>query len=294
MNFLYKTHQKKKHPRTSKGDFMFSLRYGIYLFLVFISSSALASDAVSPMTVPKQETLKEAFGHHHGCFILTRCKDGKTIEFNHAGCDEKLPPCSTFKIWNSLIGLETKLIDSPDAPFYKWDGEKRFMPEWNKDLTLREAFRVSCVPPFQALARNIGAKRMQDWIDKIDYGDRNTSAGIDKFWLTSSSKHPILITPRQQVELLKKLLADKLPFSARSRAVLEDIMLVKKLDHGNLYGKTGSGIDKSGNYVLGWFVGFLRYDDETYVFACTLQGPKLSGKEARATVETIITKTGWH
>lgn len=270
------------------------LQKAMGLLIMLISAVTFASENGTPMSVPSQKILEQAFGSRHGCFILMRCKDEQTTEFNHAGCDEKLPPCSTFKIWNSLIGLENKLIDKPDTPFYKWDGKKRFISGWNKNLTLREAFRVSCVPAFQELARNIGKERMQDWINKIEYGDRNISAGIDKFWLTSSSKQPIQITPRQQVELLRKLLAGKLPFSVKSRAVLEDIMLIRKLEHGNLYGKTGSGVNKSGDYVLGWFVGFLRYNDETYVFACTLQGPKLSGNEARATVENIIEKTGWY
>jgi len=39
---------------------------------------------------------------------------------------------------------------------------------------------------------------------------------------------------------------------------------------------------------LGWFVGYVRSGAETYIYACELQGAKLSGKEARAAVEQIF------
>ncbi|MFA5391380.1 MAG: efflux RND transporter periplasmic adaptor subunit [Candidatus Omnitrophota bacterium] len=58
----------------------------------------------------------------------------------------RVPPCSTFKIYNTLMGLELGLIKDPDAPWYKWDGVHYNIDEWNRDLTLREAFRVSAVP----------------------------------------------------------------------------------------------------------------------------------------------------
>jgi beta-lactamase class D len=278
--------------KNSLARFVTLLTLGFSLSCVSAAKDTIAATnaAVFPVS---QSILKQSFGNRHGCFIMIRCADGQSVEFNSAACDEKHPPCSTFKIWNTLIGLENGLIEQPDALFYKWDGQKRFIPDWNKDLTLREAFRVSCVPAFQDLARRIGSERMQNWLDKINYGDRDISAGIDVFWLSSSTRKTILITPREQVMLLRKLLMGELPFSAKSRAVLEDIMLVKKLEHGNLYGKTGSGVDKSGQYELGWFVGYLRVNGDAYVFASVLRGPKLSGKEARETVESIVTNAGW-
>lgn len=247
----------------------------------------------SPFPVA-QTTFQHCFGNRQGCFILVRCSDGKTVEFNPAGCDEKLPPCSTFKIWNTLIGLETGLIDRPDAPFYQWDGQKRFMAEWNRDLTLQEAFRVSCVPAYQSLARRIGAERMQSWLDKIQYGDRDISAGIDVFWLSSAKRKTLLITPREQALLLRQLALGQLPFSPKSRATLETIMEVRALDHGHLYGKTGSGVDAAGSNNLGWFVGYLRDTQESYAYACVLQGENQTGKDARALVEAIVTESGWH
>ena len=199
-----------------------------------------------------------------------------------------MPPCSTFKIWNTLIGLENGLISATDDEFYKWDGKKRFLPEWNKDLTLKEAFRVSCVPAFQNLARKIGPGIMQAWIDKISYGDRNISSGIDIFWLPAPGRKTILISPEEQAKLICKLVSGKLPFSEKSLAVLNEIMIIKKTPLGILYGKTGTGE----KYTLGWFVGYLESNGKKYSFACVVKGEKVMGKDSLAIIRTIFEENG--
>ena len=50
---------------------------------------------------------------------------------------------------------------------------------------------------FQELARKLGAGRMQEWIDTIGYGDRDTSAGVDLFWLPAPGHKSILISPHR-------------------------------------------------------------------------------------------------
>ena len=78
-------------------------------------------------------------------------------------------PASTFKIVNSLIGLQTGKI-SNDSMVIKWDGVKRRVEEWNKDLTMYKAFRVSAVNYYQEVARRIGKDTMQYWLNSIKYG----------------------------------------------------------------------------------------------------------------------------
>jgi len=54
-------------------------------------------------------------------------------------------PASTFKIVNSIIALETGVVED-DSTKFKWDGKKRFLPQWEQDLILKDAFHFSCVP----------------------------------------------------------------------------------------------------------------------------------------------------
>jgi beta-lactamase class D len=244
-------------------------------------------------TLPIPESLvNSAFAGRRGAFVIIDCLSGASSAFRPEASSEKLAPCSTFKIWNTLIGLESGILSTAEEAFYRWDGVIRPISEWNRNLTLKEAFRASCVPAFQHLARQIGPRRMQSWINQIGYGDRDLSAGIDVFWLPAVGRKTILISPKEQAELIGKLVSGNLPFSAKSLAVLKDIMLIKRTDHGVLYGKTGSGADDNGTYALGWFVGYVENQGRTYAFACAVKG-NVMGKDAREIVERVLEKQGF-
>ena len=70
-------------------------------------------------------------------------------------------PASTFKIPNSIIALETKVVEN-DSTLFKWNGEKRAYKIWEQDLIFRNAFQYSCVPCYQEIANKIGEKRMKE------------------------------------------------------------------------------------------------------------------------------------
>jgi beta-lactamase class D len=185
------------------------------------------------------------------------------------------------------------LIQGADAPWYKWDGIHRDIEGWNKDLTLREAFRISAVPAYQMLARQIGVERMKSYIEQINYGTKDISAGIDIFWLDPPRIDPIKISADEQVALLNNLLDGKLPFAEKNISILKDVMEVTKTEKGTLYGKTGSDMTPEGKWSLGWFIGFLESGGKTYVFACNITGGENpSGKVAREIVEETFKTQG--
>jgi beta-lactamase class D len=80
-------------------------------------------------------------------------------------------PASTFKILNSLISLETQVIPN-ELAILTWDGIERKLPEWNRDLNMKEAIKISAVWFYQVLARRIGHEQMQKWITKVGYGNQ--------------------------------------------------------------------------------------------------------------------------
>lgn len=245
------------------------------------------------LTVPS-DSIHRALNGHEGAFVLIDCASGAASRSDVAACAERLPPCSTFKIWNTAIGLELKEISRPDEPFWKWDGTKQPYEAWNRDLTLKEAYDASCVPAFQALARKTGKERMQEWIDKIGYGDKDLSAGVDNFWLPAHErKKTVIISPDEQAELIRKLAQGQLPFSAQTLRVLKEVMFIEKTEQGSLYGKTGT----SGTYInadgtfrtgVGWFAGYVESGGKTYAFAAVLKSKGITGKDARAVVESIL------
>lgn len=236
-----------------------------------------------------QEIDRSLLQGYDAALVIYNRATGEMVNINPARGSQRLAPCSTFKIYNTLIGLELGLIKGADEPWYKWDEVKRDIDGWNQDLTLREAFKVSAVPAYQILAREIGEARMKEYIEKIGYGSQDISSGIDIFWLPRPDTTSIKISADEQVALLNKLLDGKLPFSEKNIAILRDIMQAEKTGKGTLYGKTGSGTGSDGKWNVGWFVGFLEHNGTTYVFACNITGgDNPSGKTARTIIESIF------
>lgn len=197
-------------------------------------------------------------------------------------------PQSTFKIWNTLIGIECGEIVSSTDLFYKWDSVERYRPEWNRNMNLNEAFKTSCVPAYQNLARHIGKDNMNMWLNRINYGNKDTSMGIDVFWLEDENGRSIMISPLEQARLMEKLVNKKLPFGEKSMKILKEVMLSKQGKASAIYGKTGTGRDNT----MGWYVGYIEGNDFSYSFACRIYGENISGKDAQAKVEAVFSSAG--
>jgi beta-lactamase class D len=260
-----------------------------FFLIALMLSPPLSAEPDRMEAIRQAATGQEMIGDH-GAFVLIRGSTGEVVDSNPGSSAKRLPPCSTFKIWNALIGFEEKLLSDPQEEFYQWDGKTRSIPGWNRDLNLRDAFQASCVPAFQTLARRIGEPRMKLWLGKIGYGDKNTRAGIDTFWLPAPQRETILISPAEQAKLMHQLLKGKLPFSPPSVAKLKSLMEIRKTTRGTLYGKTGSGSLEAPDRNIGWFVGFVESGGDTFVFTCEIAGEKTSGVEARSIVEALFAK----
>jgi beta-lactamase class D len=173
-------------------------------------------------------------------------------------CDIGFLPASTFKIPNSIIALETGVVED-DSTLFKWDGEKRRLPAWEQDLIFRDAFQFSCVPCYQEIARKIGVERMKEYLAKLNYGNMVVdSASIDLFWLKGEST----ITMNQQLDFLVRFYNSELPVSERTHDIMKRLMLLESNESWNFSGKTG-WVTRNGNNV-GWFVGFLEKGQRIY------------------------------
>lgn len=174
-------------------------------------------------------------------------------------------PASTFKIPTSLIALETGVADGPEFPL-AWDGVVRDVESWNRDHTLRTAYQNSTVWYYQELARRIGPERMQHFVDAFDYGNQDIAGGIDQFWLSGALR----ITPRQQVEFLRRLHQAELPVSDAALAILlDDIMVHERRADGTVI-RAKTGWADEGERNVGWFVGSVERPDHTRAYFATL------------------------
>jgi len=259
--------------------------------LLALLAAVLAPAAESPAP-PKEAVVRElALSRHFegldGCFLMLEAGSGRLTWYNAAQCAKRLSPCSTFKIPNSLIGLETGVIRGPDHVM-TWDGVKRWNESWNRDHDLRSAIANSVVWYYQRLASQVGEDRMREWIRKIGYGNEDISGGLTTFWLGSTLK----ISAEEQVAFLHKLMDGDLPFSERSMKIVEEILILDRNDRRVLRAKTGSN-GRDGKGILGWWVGWVAAKDETYIFATNLEGTDgASGATARRVTESIFDELG--
>jgi beta-lactamase class D len=199
-----------------------------------------------------------------GAFVLLDVRHNTVTRFNPRECAARYSPASTFKIPNSLIGLETGVIR--DEHFViPWDGVERWNPSWNRDHDLASAIANSVVWYYQELARRVGADSMKKYVDAMHYGNRDISGGIDHFWLGSSMK----ISADEQVAFLRKLAEGKLPFSKRSLDIVSRITIVEQTPEYTLHGKTGFA-NSPDSSVVGWFVGWIERGKDLYCYALNL------------------------
>jgi beta-lactamase class D len=228
----------------------------------------------------------DVFEGREGCFILE--EGGATRPLLRLGtlCAERLSPCSTFKVPNSLIGLETGVI--ADADFViPWDHVKRDRAEWNHDHSLASALKVSAVWYYQELARRVGRERMQKLVSAIPYGNADISSGIDTFWLGRSLR----ISPDEQIAFLERLRRSKLPFSERSQRIVRDILVQEGPGPIVYRGKTGS-CGGGGMPDHGWWVGWVEKDGRATVFVMLVRGEDAFGPVARRLAEVQLRKRG--
>jgi beta-lactamase class D len=201
-----------------------------------------------------------------GTFVGYQTDDYLIVASDTERSGEAMLPASTFKIANSLIALETGVVGDPDKDVFKWDGVVRSVEAWNRDHTLRSAIAASAVPVYQEIARRIGDERMQNYVDLLEYGNRDIGGGIDQFWLTGNLR----IDPIQQVDFVDRLRRGALPVSKRSQDLVRDILPVTTAGDCIIRAKTGLVGAEAGKPSLGWLVGWAEKGSANTVFALNL------------------------
>lgn len=255
------------------------MRYTSFTLLKVITSIALISvfAACSPNNVTIDNNLKPIFDSNKviGSFAMFDNGTGQFTIYNlNRYKDTGFLPASTFKIVNSLIGIETGKVVN-EKMVIKWDGKIRTFANgdtaknWNKDLTMAEAFEYSAVPYYQEVARRIGKDTMQEYLDSMHYGTAKIKTTIDSFWLDNSLK----ITADEQLGIVKKLYFYQLAFQRRSQEIVRKMMIRENNTNYTLAYKTGLGTTEKGTQ-LGWIVGWVEENHHPYFFVLNVEGTK--------------------
>lgn len=197
-------------------------------------------------------------------------------------------PASTFKIINLLIALETKTI-SDENEIVKWVGtldtvKYGYRPDIYHDMSVREAFEVSAGWVFIELAKKIGKDNYQKYLTECEYGNLNLSQQNDDFWNFGD----FAISPINQVEFLKNLYEENLPFSKRTIEIVKRVMLSEQNNDYTIRAKTGW--TRENNINTGWWVGYLNSEDGVYFFATRLLQERKLNRDDFGSCRKEITK----
>ncbi|MFQ5011621.1 penicillin binding protein transpeptidase domain-containing protein [Clostridioides difficile] len=233
-----------------------------------------------------------------GGAIFYNTKNKEYNIYNKELIETRRSPCSTFKIVSTLIGLEKGVINSKESVM-GYDGTEYPNKNWNKNLSLEEAFKESCVWYYKKLIDKVDAKSVQNILDDLKYGNcdisewegdlKNGKGHLNGFWLESS----LQISPKEQVQTMAKIFEGDTNFKKEHINILRDIMKIDVNDKNiNVYGKTGTGFDEKNKCVDAWFVGMLEREGDTYYFAIKSDdsNKEITGPKVKEVAINIIKK----
>ena len=200
---------------------------------------------------------------------------------NEKRANTALSPFSTFKVANSLIGLDLGVIKHTKQELTYNESTYPKQPWWpsvwklpHYDLTT--AFKFSMVAIYRQLATDIGEQNMTSYLKKMHYGNQDISSGLDSFWLNGSIK----ISAVEQVNFLQDIYHNKFDLNEKAIDNLKSIMLAETTADYRLYAKTGAGKtdDKT---MLGWYIGFVENAKGVYFFAFNFDSPTYGEMKAK-------------
>lgn len=186
-----------------------------------------------------------------GTFVLFRPLQDRHLVFDEARARRRFLPASTFQVALGVIGLETGAI-ADEREVFRWDGTPKPRGEWERDQTLASAMREGAAWTFQEVARRVGKVHMAEWLERLEYGNRDAGGGTEHFWLQGSLR----VSAFEQAGFLHKLAEGRLAATQRAQRLVREAMVVEKTRAYTLFARTGtSGQLKD---PVAWWVGWIE------------------------------------
>lgn len=225
------------------------------------------------------------------CFIAV--ENDKVIE-KIGNCENRYPPCSTFKVPLALMGYDSGILKNEKDPVWKFKkGYPDFLEVWKEDHDPKKWLKNSCIWFSQVLTKKMGEEKFSNYVNEFKYGNMDVSGdngknnGLTNCWLSSSLK----ISPNEQIEFLNKMLTYNLPISrvAHEKALIT-IEKAKLPNNWYVYGKTGSGHEEDVSKKIGWFIGWIQNEDRKIIFVHLEKGENVNGIDAKREAKKRLLK----
>jgi beta-lactamase class D len=233
--------------------------------LSFVAALAVTFLVAGPSHADDFDLAKLFQGRDVEGTIVISSLDGKVNHIHNALRSEtRFVPASTFKMPNTLIALKTKVIKN-EKEVIEWDGKDKGFASWNNDQTLETAFPLSCVWFYQELAKRIGNEAYVAHLKELEYGNEKTGPDVTTFWLAGDLK----ISAKEQIDFLKKLYNESLPYSESSIQLLKRLMIVEETPQYTIRAKTGLATQTDPKQ--GWYVGYVETRGQVWLFATNIE-----------------------
>lgn len=222
-----------------------------------------------------------------GTFVLWEPDSARLQASDTARARKGFLPASTFKVFNSLVALQTGAVGDENE-IIRWDGVQRRSPDWNEDQNMAQAIARSTVWWYQEVARRAGAERMQHWLDTVALGNHTMGDSIHLFWLQGALR----ITPLEQIRFMEALHQEELPFDIVHQRTVKRILPGDSTATWKLQGKTGWAIRVDDEY--GWYVGWVERNGRTAYFATNIDMKTMDDVRKRYTMTyALLQRAGW-
>ncbi|OMP67312.1 BlaR1 family beta-lactam sensor/signal transducer [Domibacillus epiphyticus] len=264
------------------------------VFIIVLSIIMISIPSISALAAGNKEThplsytnvvykdYSDLFDELSGSAVLYDSKLKQYTIHNKKESTTRFPPGSTYKVFSALFALESGIIKR-DHSQLNWDGTIYPYEEWNQDQDLFSAMERSSTWYFQNLDQQLGKRKLQNYYERINYGNKDLSGNINDYWLGSSLK----ISPVEQIDILKKFYDNEFAFEQTNIQTVKDSLLLEESNGSLLSGKTGTVVI-NGENSDGWFVGYVETVDNTFFFAVHIRGEKQAGGSSAAKIALSI------
>ncbi len=235
----------------------------IILFLILI---AKANACFAQNEYEVQSEWAKIFDKHSAKGTILIADDRQSLNkvkvFNPDRAQKRFSPASTYKIPHTLFALDAGIVKD-EFQVFQWDGVKRSFEPHNQDQNLRSAMRYSALWVYAIFAKKLGEDNARKYLKQIDYGNMDPSSKGDAYWVDGK----LAISAFEQIEILKELYRNELPFEKEHQLLLKDIMIGEAGDDWILRAKTGwDGRN-------GWWVGWVEWPTGPVYFALNIDTP---------------------
>ena len=243
----------------------YSIRFSNFLFfLIFVwSSISFTSQNLFAQKSYHEQHLKldsiyKKFGVTGACVVFNQRMNSyyysDTIKIQTLQT-----PNNSFHLYAGLIGLESGVIKNYETP----SGDDTLTND-----NLIKALKSDNPVFFSVNARRLKQEKIQNWLNLLNYGNRDISGGTTVFWNNNSLK----ISTKQQFDLLKKLYYYNLPFSFENIRLVKSTFRLTKLVNKNVYTFKVTGLQNSKQHA--WYIGYVEFLNNTYMFVQSLENSK--------------------